>query len=231
MRLSVDNIRSDPSFRLLDKLHYNEIVEFATEFLRKRNRSIYAYLLLLLGFFILQWSAFAYGIIVSEMSWVSLLKQFLYGLIISMTVVIPMHELIHAIVYFLLGARKIRFGAILRNFAFYAVADDFVANRAGFIFLALSPFIVDTGLNLAGFIFVPGYASYTYISVLFFHTTMCAGDFAMLSYFEHHRDKELYTFDDVGNKTSYFYYRDKEGTAPENSGNPEQDDGAPLRIV
>jgi hypothetical protein len=36
---------------------------------------------------------------------------------------------------------------------------------------------------------------------------MCAGDFALLSYFEFHRDKELYTFDDVRNKTSYFYYR------------------------
>ena len=84
-----------------------------------------------------------------------------------------------------------------------------MTNRAGFIFLALSPFIIVSLLNLAGFILVPGYASYTYISVLFFHATMCAGDFALLSYFEFHRDKELYTFDDVRNKTSYFYYRKK----------------------
>ncbi|MFC2081358.1 DUF3267 domain-containing protein, partial [Bacteroidota bacterium] len=150
-----------------------------------------------------------YGITVSHMNTVSLLKQFLYGLIISMTIVIPLHELIHAIGYFILGARKIRFGAALKNFAFYAVADNFVANRSGFIFLAISPFIIVSLLNLAGFIFVPGYASYTYISVLFFHATMCAGDFALLSYFEFHRDKELYTFDDVKNKTSYFYYRKK----------------------
>ena len=209
MRQTVENINTDPGFKLLDKLHYDGIVEFATQYLRKRTRSIKAYLILIIVFFILQWSAFVYGIIVSEMNFISLLKQFLYGLIISMTIVIPLHELIHAIGYFILGARKIRFGAVLKHFAFYAVADDFVANRKGFIFLAISPFVVVSILNIFGFFFVHGYAGYTYISVLFFHATMCAGDFAMLSYFEYHKDKELYTFDDVKNKTSYFYYRKK----------------------
>ncbi len=209
MRHSIEDIRSDPSFKLLDKLHYDQIVEFATEYIRKRTRSMIVYVLIIIVFFVLQWSAFAYGIAVSNMNTVSLLKQFLYGLIISLTIIIPLHELIHAIVYFILGARKIRFGAALKHFAFYAVADDFVASRAGFIFLALSPFVVVSLLNLSGFIFVSGDASYTYMSVLFFHATMCAGDFALLSYFEYHRDKELYTFDDVKNKTSYFYYRTK----------------------
>ncbi len=209
MRLSVEDIRTDPGFVLLDKLHYGDVVEFATEYLRKRTRSIAFYLGFIILFFVFLWAAFAYGVGVRHMNWVSLLKQFLYGLIISLTIVIPVHELIHAIVYFLLGARKIRFGAVLRHFAFYAVADDFVAGRTGFIFLALSPFVVVSLLNMAGLVFVTGYPSYTYISVLFFHATMCAGDFALLSYFEFHRDKELYTFDDVKNKTSYFYFRKK----------------------
>jgi hypothetical protein len=210
MRRTVDQIRNDPGFRLLDKLHYDGIVDFAAKYIRKRTRSMNAYLILLVFFFIIQWAAFVYGIAVDERNWVSLLKQFLYGLTASMTIIIPAHELIHAIGYFLLGARKIRFGAAIKHFAFYAVADDFVANRNGFIFLALSPFIVVSLLMLAGYIFVEGYASYTYISALFFHATMCSGDFALLSYFEFHQDKELYTFDDVKNKTSYFYYRVRE---------------------
>jgi hypothetical protein len=210
MRHTVEQIKKDPRFQLLDKLHYDDILEFATEYVRKRTHSMFFYLLLVAVFFILQWSAFLYGIFVNHMNTVSLLKQFLYGLIISLTIVIPLHELIHAFVYLLLGARKIRFGAVLKHFAFYAVADDFVVNRNAFIFLALSPFILVSLLNLAGFVFVHGYASYTYISVLFFHATMCAGDFALLSYFEYHRDKELYTFDDVGNKISYFYFKKPE---------------------
>jgi hypothetical protein len=210
MRHTVEQIKKNSSFQLLDRLHYDDIVDFATEYVRKRTRSMFIYLVLIIVFFILQWSAFLFGIFARDMNTVSLLKQFLYGLIISLTIVIPLHELIHALGYFLLGARKIRFGAVLKHFAFYAVADDFVANRNAFIFLALSPFIVVSMLNLAGFIFVHGYASYTYISVLFFHATMCAGDFAMLSYFEFHRDKELYTFDEVDKKTSYFYYKKPE---------------------
>ena len=212
MRHTVEQIKKDPGFQLLDKLHYDDIVDFATEYVRKRTRSMFFYLVLLIIFFILQWSAFLYGIIVKDMNTISLLKQFLYGLIISLTIVIPFHELLHALGYFILGARKIRFGAVLKHFAFYAVADDFVAGRNAFIFLALSPFVIVSLLNLAGFIFVTGYASYTYVSVLFFHATMCAGDFALLSYFEFHRDKELYTFDDVGKKTSYFYFKKPEGS-------------------
>ncbi len=211
MRHTVEQIKKDSRFQLLDKLHYDDIVEFATEYVRKRTRSMFFYLVLIIVFFILQWSAFLYGIFARDMNTISLLKQFLYGLIISLTIVIPIHELIHALGYFLLGARKIRFGAVLKHFAFYAAADDFVANRNAFIFLALSPFVIVSLLNVAGFVFVHGYASYTYISVLFFHATMCAGDFAMLSYFEFHRDKELYTFDDVGKKISYFYYKKPEG--------------------
>ncbi len=210
MRHTVEQIKKDSRFQLLDKLHYDDIVEFATEYVRKRTRSMLFYLVLIIIFFILQWSAFLYGIFARDMNTISLLKQFLYGLIISLTIVIPLHELIHALGYFLLGARKIRFGAVLKHFAFYAAADDFVANRNAFIFLALSPFVIVSLLNVAGFVFVHGYASYTYISVLFFHATMCAGDFAMLSYFEFHRDKELYTFDDVGKKISYFYYKKPE---------------------
>ena len=210
MRHTVEQIKKDSRFQLLDKLHYDDIVEFATEYVRKRTRSMFFYLVLIIVFFILQWSAFLYGIFAKDMNTISLLKQFLYGLIISLTIVIPFHELIHALGYFLLGARKIRFGAVLKHFAFYAVADDFVANRNAFIFLALSPFVIVSLLNIAGFVFVQGYASYTYISVLFFHATMCAGDFALLSYFEFHRDKELYTFDDVGKKISYFYYKKPE---------------------
>ena len=209
MRLKVDQIKNNPRFRLLDKLHYDSIVEFATEYIRKRTRSMTIYMVFLVAYFVFMWSAFAYGVIVDDMNAVSLLKQFLYGLVISLTIVIPVHEMIHAVGYFLLGARKISFGAALKHFAFYAVADDFVAGRRGFIFLAISPFLIVSLLNLAGYIFVSGYASYTYISVLFFHATMCAGDFALLSYFEFHRDKEVYTFDDVKNKTSYFYYKDK----------------------
>jgi len=207
MKPSVEEIVNNPRFELLDRLSYDRVLDFASNYIRKQSRPMQFFYLSLLAMLALLAGAFLVGIFLRERTSLSILKQYGYGTIISFTAVIPIHEIIHGIVYFLLGARKIRFGAELKQFAFYAVADKFVTKKTGFYFLALSPFVIITLLNLAGFLFVPGVASYTYISVIFFHTTMCIGDFALLSYYDTHRDKEIYSFDDVDNRMSYFYYK------------------------
>jgi hypothetical protein len=210
MKLTAEHIRKDPGFQLLDKLPYDHVLDFAGEYFRKSNLSIRFYLILVFIFFTGLPVSVYLGVIIKNYNLLSLLQQFLYGMLISFTVIIPMHEIIHGIVYFLLGARKIRFGVKLKQFAFYAVAEDFVTTRTAFYILALAPFIILSGLNLLGFFYIRGYAGYTYLSILFWHATMCAGDFALLSYYEVHKDKELYTFDDVKNRVSYFYFRKKD---------------------
>jgi hypothetical protein len=209
MKLTPGNIKSDPGFVFLDALHYDDIVEFASKYIRKRTRSMTFFYISLLGMLLLVIGALAFGMIHHNRAFGGIMKQYLYGLIISFSVIIPIHEIIHGLIYFLLGARKIRFGAEFRQFAFYAVADEFVTTKKGFYLLASSPFLLITLLNLAGFIMVPGVASYTYISIIFFHATMCVGDFALMSYYDTHRDKDIYSFDDVKNKISYFYYKNK----------------------
>jgi len=209
MRLTPGQIKSDPGFVYLDELQYDDIVEFTSKYLKKRTPSMRFFYLSLLGMAILVIGALIFGMISHNRTFGSIMKQYLYGLIISFSVIIPIHEIIHGLVYVLLGARKIRFGAEFRQFAFYAVADEFVTTKIGFYILACSPFLIITLLNLAGFIFVPGVASYTYIAIIFFHATMCIGDFALMSYYDTHRDKNIYSFDDVKKKISYFYYKKK----------------------
>jgi len=206
-KLSIEQIKSDPGYKLLDKIPYNTIADFAGGYLRKSNLSIRFYLLIIIILFTGMVISLIHGTLAHNYRFMGLLKQYLYGLLISFTIVIPVHEAIHGLAYFLLGARKIRFGAKLKQFAFYSVAEDFVTTRPAFYVLALSPFIILSVANLFGFFYVHGYAGYTYLSILFFHSTMCAGDFALMSYYEFHKDKELYTFDDVKNRISYFYYR------------------------
>lgn len=210
MRLTPGDIIKNPSFVFLDEIHYDDIVDFAGKYLRKRNRSMIFFYFVLIGMFLLMMVAIGFGMLDHHRGFGAIMKQYLYGIIISFSINIPVHEIIHGIIYVLLGARKIRFGAEFKQLAFYAVADGFVTRKWGFYLIAISPFLVITGLNLAGFIFVPGVASYTYISVLFWHTTMCAGDFALMSYYDTHRDKDIYTFDDVHKRISYFYYRKAE---------------------
>jgi hypothetical protein len=206
MKYTPGDIKSDPRFVFLDELRYDDIVEFAGKYILKRNRSMTFFYICLLGMLLLMIVSAASGMIFHNREFGGIMKQYLYGLIISFSVIIPIHEIIHGLIYFLLGARKIRFGAEFKQFAFYAVADEFVTDKTGFYFLAISPFLIISLLNLAGFIFVQGIASYTYISVIFFHATMCVGDFALMSYYDTHRDKDIYTFDDVKNRISYFYY-------------------------
>jgi hypothetical protein len=209
MKYTPGDIKSNPRFVFLDELRYDDIVEFAGKYILKRNRSMNFYYLCLLGMLLLMSVSVVFGMIYHNREFGGIMKQYLYGLIISFSVIIPVHEMIHGLVYFFLGARKIRFGAEFKQFAFYAVADEFVTNKTGFYLLAIGPFLIISLLNLAGFIFVQGIASYTYISVIFFHATMCVGDFALMSYYDTHRDKDIYTFDDVKNRISYFYYRNK----------------------
>jgi hypothetical protein len=206
MKYSPDDIKSNPHFVLLDELNYNEIVDFAAKYIRKRNPSMIIYYIFLIGTFLLTIGSLVYGMVDHNREFGSIMKQYLYGLILSFSAMIPIHEIIHGIIYVLLGARKVFFGAEFKQFAFYAVADEFVTGRTGFYMLAIGPLLIVSILSLLGFILVHGVASYTYISILFFHTTMCIGDFALMSYYDTHRDKKLYTFDDIKNRVSYFYY-------------------------
>jgi hypothetical protein len=206
MKYSPGDIKSNPRFVLLDELNYDNIVDFTAKYIRKRNPSMIFLYVFLIGTFLLMIGALVFGMVHHNREFGGIMKQYLYGLILSFSAMIPIHEIIHGIIYVLLGARKVRFGAEFKQFAFYAVADEFVTGKTGFYILAAGPFLTTSILCLLGFILVPGIASYTYISILFFHTTMCIGDFALMSYYDTHKDKSIYTFDDVKNRVSYFYY-------------------------
>jgi uncharacterized RmlC-like cupin family protein len=206
MRYSPGDIKSNPRFVLLDELNYDDIVDFTSKYIRKRNLSMIFLYVFLVGTFLLMIGALVYGMVDHHREFGSIMKQYLYGLILSFSAMIPIHEIIHGIIYVVLGARKVRFGAEFKQFAFYAVADEFVTGRTGFYILAVGPFLITSVLCLLGFILVSGVASYTYISILFFHATMCIGDFALMSYYDTHKDKNIYTFDDIKNRVSYFYY-------------------------
>jgi hypothetical protein len=206
MKYFPEDIKSNPRFVLLDELNYDNIVDFTAKYIRKRNSSMVFFYIFMVGTFLLVIGSLVYGVVYHNREFGGIMKQYLYGLILSFSAMIPIHEIIHGIIYVLLGARKVYFGAEFKQFAFYAVADEFVTGKTGFYLLAVGPFLTISILSLLGFILVPGIASYTYISILFFHTTMCIGDFALMSYYDTNKDKNIYTFDDIKNRVSYYYY-------------------------
>jgi hypothetical protein len=127
-----------------------------------------------------------------------------YGLAIAFAL-LPVHEFIHAVAYKSQGAEKTSYDASLMKFYFLAVADRFVANRKEFQVVALAPFIVITSVLLILLLLTDPFWRMAVLGILLTHTAFCSGDFGLLSYFAFHKDKEVVTYDDKGNKVSYFY--------------------------
>ena len=93
----------------------------------------------------------------------------------------------------------------LKKFYFLAMADQFVVNKREFQIVALAPFVIISSLAIIGLFFVGSLWSFAMLGILLMHTACCSGDFAMLSYFDFHKDKTVVTYDDKENKVSYFY--------------------------
>lgn len=118
---------------------------------------------------------------------------------------LPVHEYIHVVAYKSQGARNTSMAANFKKFYFMALADKFVVNRIEFIIVALAPFaIISSGLAITLIFFSLDWAL-TISSALLAHTAMCSGDFGLLSYFEWNKEKNVVSYDDVENQTSYFY--------------------------
>ena len=194
---------------LLLVLPHDEVVPFITDQFNRKTFAIWGYLglnILLIAIII---TVGALDISNEAMSFWGILKYFGIGSILVFTVLVIVHESLHGLAYKLVGAPKISFGANWRMFYFYAMADSFVTNRKSFVFIALLPFLVISILVLSVLPFAAVHWKWLWLGVLFVHTTACAGDFAMLGFYEQYRHAgELLTYDDVSEKRSYFYVRE-----------------------
>jgi len=120
---------------------------------------------------------------------------------------VPLHEYIHVLAYKSQGAKNTSYDSNIKKFFFLALADKFVAAKNEFRIVALAPFASITSILLL-LLTISSYSwTLTILGILLCHTAMSSGDFALLSYFEFHRDKEVVTYDNVEEKTSYFYGR------------------------
>lgn len=135
----------------------------------------------------------------------NLLTGLATGLFLLPILIIPVHEGSHLIPFWLAGARDIRTGADLRQGIVYVTAHRFVAGRKLFAIVALTPFITVTLLLLVLILLSPPWWKWVLSMTLLVHTTMCAGDTALLGYMYGFGNREVYTWDDADRKEAYFY--------------------------
>ena len=207
-KLTPEDLQNESEFELLTEVSHQNLREFVVEQIREektiiRVYSIYQVIMVMLFTFLL-----TRGIIFSVKGNHDLLVQIGWSLLFSVTALIVIHELLHALAYLAMGARKISFGVILKKFIFYAMANRQVIAPKAFHIVALTPFVVVKLICLIGCLeFYNNQLMYFFLSVMCLHSLFCAGDMAMLAFYKLHRRKEIYNFDDRSEGKTYFYAR------------------------
>jgi hypothetical protein len=203
MSLQVEDLEDQTKFRQIRAVPYNDLVNFVLDYLRQRS-----------GVMVFFWSAsiIFLGIAVTVRiniagyySFKNILFHSMSGLVVFPLLSVPVHEFLHVIPLFLAGARNIRTGMDLRQYIFYVTAHRHVTNARQFRIIALIPFITATLVLLFLIFYIPGLWKWSLSLFLFVHTTMCAGDFALLNFYWLNKEKKIYTWDDADEKMAYFY--------------------------
>jgi hypothetical protein len=203
---AIKELQESDSYELVYQLEHHQVKEFVIRQITSGSRiirwfMIYQFLMIVTGlFFITRSIVLAFGGNLVPLYYT------LGAVAFSFTLLILIHELLHALAFKVTGAPRVAMGAYLKKFIFYAEADCHVLNRKQFTLVALTPLVAVKLATLAAVIFTAGHpAVYFWIFVMCAHSLFCAGDIGMLDYFYSFKDAELYTFDVRKEKKSYFY--------------------------
>lgn len=184
-------------------LSYGEIAPFVFERLLKASLPM-----------IFLWIVLTAAAVLSVLFWPGLIfnlpePQILKGLVAGTVVVplllVPLHEGLHLVPFRLAGAHDIRVGSEIKQGIIYITAHRFVTDKRQLSYVAMAPFAIITAGLITAIVFCPLWWQWILSIALFVHTTMCAGDAAMLAYAGSYKGKEVFTWDDADLLEAYFY--------------------------
>lgn len=193
---TIKDLQTTQNFELLETIELKSPMQFFKTYMGKFTPWLVLYIFIL--FFTL---LTFFTVVFSDNSGL----WFLSSLLLVLIVVLPIHELIHAVVYKFCGAKNVKFKIEWKQLVVYTIADRDVFNAKHLYWVANAPIIIITiVLALLTFAFwgnpVAEIAAFT--SLL--HVTMCGGDLSIVNFFWINRKKEVYTYDDLEEGKSYF---------------------------
>jgi len=203
MALSVEDLNDQTKFRQILIISYQDLIQFIFDNIKKKTALTIFFWSVCLIFFAI---TIRIRINIAGVFPISdIVSYTAFGVIVLPLLSIPVHELLHIIPYYISGAKNIRVGMDLNQYLFYVTAHRYVATPWQFKIVAIIPFLSITILSLFLILYLPGLWKWSFALFLFFHTTMCTGDFALLNFYYQNRDKKIYTWDDADRKEAYFY--------------------------
>lgn len=188
-----------PDYTLLGVMTHQTLADFVVEWFLRRGSWVthlhHAMSLVTLGFAIYTAPSFLAGLAAFGIAFGALF-----------VVILPLHEALHAIGYWLAGARDVRWDYSARMMAVWVIAHRYVVTTRAFVFVALLPFVVINASLIAIAIAWPRYATFA-LFLLLWHLHGCAGDWSLLNFVWRHRKRGFWTYDDAESGRSYFYGR------------------------
>lgn len=208
---TIEDLEDGSAFEKILTLSYNDIAPFVIKSLRSLSFPIsLIWMVMSVSMFLVIWY---WPGLRSESADHRVLTGLAAGLMVVPLLLVPVHEGLHLIPYWLGGAKDIRLGADLRQGIIYVTAHRFVAGRRLYSLVAFAPFIMITaGLAIMILLCQPWW-KWTLSLTLFAHTTMCAGDAALIGFLRDYRHRRVFTWDDADALEAYFY-AEKEGDNP-----------------
>lgn len=203
MHYNIEDLENSDKFNLILMIPYSDLASFVIDWLRKRSMIIISFIITCIGFLVL--SEYIRHFLSGAYPGSQILLHGILGFILLPVLIIPVHEILHIIPYWLTGARNIRIGMDLRQFIFYVTAHKYVAGPGQFRLVAIFPFALISLIAICMIFIIPGIWKYSLAAFLFAHATMCVGDIALLNFYHLNRHRKIYTWDDADGKVAYFY--------------------------
>ena len=192
-----------PEYALVAEMTHQKMLDFVIEyFLRRTSWLTRLHHALSIATFV----AILIAAWMTGRSFLAALGDFALAFLALFLVILPLHELLHALAYRLVGARDIRWDYSLRMAAVWVIAHRFVATTRPFIIVALAPFVVLNAALIVGAIAFPRLAVFL-LWLLLWHLHGAIGDWSLLNFIWLHRERGFWTYDDAATGRSYFYGR------------------------
>lgn len=210
-KLTPEDLINQREYELLAEVEHRQIKKFIFEQITPEVRlicwySVYQIVMLLFLVFLL-----GKAVVLFTRGMPDALRQIGYAVLFSFTILIFLHEMVHAVAYRLCGARNLKAGVIWGKFIFYVMADREVINSRTFRIVAYAPLVfVKFCCLFLGILFWSSAQAYFFFSVMSIHSLFCAGDIAMLAFYRIHTGREIYSYDDLNQGKSFFYCRRNE---------------------
>ena len=132
-------------------------------------------------------------------------SQACLGMVIAYALLLPLHELLHAVAYRLLGYRRIAITYRWRTLTAFCTADGATLSGSRFAFVCLAPSIVINPLLLAAVATSAGPLQLLCAGALLLHLAAVSGDIALVGIVWQFRHRLLRTRDDLERGESLFW--------------------------